>query len=140
MFRWRLLSPIGLLLGSLIGASCSGETFHSVGASDGTSGYGSPDGSVGAQGGASGETFVPAMDAAVHLADTGSEPEAAPSIADAAFGDAPSRDATTSRDGAREASKPATCQELHGLEFGGHCYVDATMAMPTQSEAIAACS
>jgi len=118
---------LGWLLCGLAALSCSGKAFTSTQANGGAAGDGS-----GALGGSAG----------TRLAD-GGEGGAPTDMSDA--GASPVGNAGASPVGnAGEGNSPdgIDCAALHGEEFGGHCYVDATVESSSapQAVAVAACA
>jgi len=120
----------GGLFSALVAASCGGTAFTSAGAS-GASGDAS-----GALGGSAGDSSLAGRDAGgsgTALGGTSANGDAGAS----ANGDA---GASANGDaGAGNVSGGNGCTALGGYAFGGHCYVDATVASVSQPLAVAAC-
>jgi hypothetical protein len=140
-FWW--CAPGGLLC-ALVTASCGGELFSRAETSGGA-----PGGGLGALGGRAGGGLAAGRDAggsgAAGAAARGGTAGAAGDTAGAA-GDtagAAQGDAGASAHGdagAGNASGAVGCTALSGYEFGGHCYVDATVDSVTEQQAVAACT
>jgi len=109
--------------------SCNGAVFTSAEASGGTAGAG-----LGALGGSAGGAST-AMSGASGVSDAGASgvsDAGAPGVSDAGA-------SGVSDAGGGNSPGGFDCAALHGEEFGGHCYVDATVDSSSAPQAVMAC-
>jgi len=128
----------GWLLCALGAPSCSGKPFTSGEASDGAAAggpaaLGGAGSGFSAGAGAGGTSIGGGGSSAVSNAGTSAMSDAGTS----AMSDAGT--SATSDAGGGNAPDGVDCAAFHGEEFGGHCYVDATVQSSSAPQAIAAC-
>ena len=120
----------GWLLCALGAPSCSGKPFTSGEASDGAAA-----GGPAALGGAGSGFSAGAGAGGTSIGGGGSS--AVSNAGTSAMSDAGT--SATSDAGGGNAPDGVDCAAFHGEEFGGHCYVDATVQSSSAPQAIAAC-
>ena len=121
----------GWLLCGLVALSCGGNAFRSFGGAEASGGAAADGAGAGGdsaergigEGGGAGSASI-AMGGAWAMSDAGASPTS---------------DAGASPLGHGGGDARIDCGALHGEEFGGHCYVDATVESSSAQEAVMAC-
>jgi hypothetical protein len=134
--RRATLTTLGWLLCGLGALSCSGKPFTSGEASGGATADGSN-----ALGGAGSGFVASAAGASIAGGGTSAVSDAGTSAVSDAGTSAVSDAGTSAVSDAGAGNSPdgLDCAVFHGEEFGGHCYVDATVESNSAQQAVAAC-